>query len=89
MLHQAAGMAGDRLARQENDAGVRSMETLLAQLEEEQPQAVSLNVLQREVIGKMLMNLSFDLLREDKDERSALAEELAERLFQDGEGEDA
>ena len=89
MLHQAAGMAGDRLARQENDAGVRSMETLLAQLEEEQPQTVSLNVLQREVLGKMLMNLSFDLLREDKDERSALAEELAERLFQDGEGEDA
>ncbi len=89
LLHQAAGMAGDRLARQENDAGVRSMETLLAQLEEEQPQAVSLNVLQREVLGKMLMNLSFDLLREDKDERSALAEELAERLFQDGEGEDA
>ena len=89
MLHQAAGMAGDRLARQENDAGVRSMEILLAHLEEEQPQAVSLNVLQREVLGKMLMNLSFDLLREDKDERSALAEELAERLFQDGEGEDA
>ena len=61
LLHQAAGMAGDRLARQENDAGVRSMETLLAQLQEEKPQ----------------------------DERSALAEELAERLFQDGEGEDA
>ena len=89
MLQQAAGMAGDRLARQENDAGVRSMETLLAYLDEEQPQTVSLNVLQREVLGKMLMNLSFDLLREDKDERSALAEELAERLFQDGEGEDA
>ena len=89
LLQQAAGMAGDRLARQENDAGVRSMETLLAHLEEEQPQAVSLNVLQREVLGKMLMNLSFDLLREDEDERSALAEELAERLFQDGEGENA
>ena len=89
MLQQAAGMAGDRLARQENDAGVRSMETLLTHLEEEQPQTVSLNVLQREVLGKMLMNLSFDLLREDEDERSALAEELAERLFQDGEGEDA
>ena len=89
LLQQAAGMAGDRLARQENDAGVRSMETLLAYLEEEQPQTVSLNVLQREVLGKMLMNLSFDLLREDEDERSALAEELAERLFQDGEGEDA
>lgn len=89
LLQQAAGMAGDRLARQENDAGVRSMETLLAHLEEEQPQTVSLNVLQREVLGKMLMNLSFDLLREDEDERSALAEELAERLFQDGEGEDA
>ena len=89
LLQQAAGMAGDRLARQENDAGVRSMETLLAHLEEEQSQTVSLNVLQREVLGKMLMNLSFDLLREDEDERSALAEELAERLFQDGEGEDA
>ena len=89
MLQQAAGMAGDRLARQENDAGVRSMEILLAHLEEERPQTVSLNVLQREVLGKMLMNLSFDLLREDEDERSALAEELAERLFQDGEGEDA
>ncbi len=88
LLQQAAGMAGDRLARQENDAGVRSMETLLTQLEEEQPQTVSLNVLQREVLGKMLMNLSFDLLREDKDEHSALAEALAERLFQDGEGED-
>ena len=82
-------MAGDRLARQENDAGARSMETLLAHLEEEHPQTVSLNLLQREVLGKMLMNLSFDLLREDKDERSALAEALAERLFQDGEGEDA
>ncbi len=89
MLQQAAGMAGDRLARQENDAGVRSMEILLAHLEEERPQTVSLNVLQREVLGKMLMNLSFDLLREDEDERSALAEELAERLFQDGEGEGA
>ena len=89
LLQQAAGMAGDRLARQENDAGVRSMETLLAQLEEEKPPTVSLNVLQREVLGKMLMNLSFDLLREDEDERSALAEELAERLFQDGEGENA
>ena len=88
LLHQAAGMAGDRLARQENDTGVRSMETLLTLLEEEQLHAVSLNVIQREVLGKMLMNLSFDLLREDEDERSALAEDLAERLFQDGEGED-
>ena len=87
LLHQAAGMAGDRLARQENDIGVRSIETLLTLLEEEQPHAVSLNVLQREVLGKMLMNLSFDLLREDEDQRSALAEDLAERLFQDGEGE--
>ena len=65
LLHQAAGMAGDRLARQENDTGVRSMETRLTLLEEEQPHAVSLNVIQREVFGKMLMNLSFDLLRED------------------------
>jgi len=88
LLHQAAGMAGDRLARQENDIGVRSMETLLTMLEEEQPHAVRLNVLQRVVLGKMLMNLSFDLLREDEDARSALAEDLAERLFQDGKGED-
>ncbi len=87
LLHQAAGMAGDRLARQENDIGVRSIETLLTLLEEEKPHTVSLNVVQREVLGKMLMNLSFDLLREDEDQRSALAEDLAERLFQDGEGE--
>ena len=88
LLHQAAGMAGDRLARQENDIGVRSIETLLTLLEEEKPHTVSLNVVQREVLGKMLMNLSFDLLREDEDQRSALAEDLAERLFQDGKGED-
>ena len=88
LLHQAAGMAGDRLARQENDVGVRSMETLLTLLEEGQSHAVSLNILQREVLGKMLMNLSFDLLHEDEDARSALAEDLAERLFQDGKGED-
>jgi hypothetical protein len=81
-------MAGDRLARQESDIGVRSIKTLLTMLEEEQLHAVSLNVLQRVVLGKMLMNLSFDLLREDEDARSALADDLAERLFQDGKGED-
>lgn len=85
LLHQAAGMAGDRLARQENDAGVRAMETLLAHLETRPPH-VWLNEAQREVLGKMLMNIAYDLLRADQDEEAALAEALAERLFQD-EGE--
>ena len=67
LLQRAAGMAGDRLARQENDAGVRSMEALIAQLRTERPPAIELNLLQREVLGKMLMNLSFDLLRADDD----------------------
>ena len=82
LLHQAAGMAGDRLSRHENDAGVRVMETLIAQLET-QPAKVRLSELQREVLGKMLMNMSYDLLQADEDERSALAETLAERLFED------
>ena len=82
LLHQAAGMAGDRLSRHENDAGVRVMETLIAQLET-QPATVQLSELQREVLGKMLMNMSYDLLQADEDERSALAETLAERLFED------
>ena len=82
LLHQAAGMAGDRLSRHENDAGVRVMETLIAQLET-QPARVQLSELQREVLGKMLMNMSYDLLQADEDERSALAETLAERLFED------
>ena len=83
LLQRAAGMAGDRLARQENDAGVRSMEALIAQLRTERPPAIELNLLQREVLGKMLMNLSFDLLRADDDGTAELADALAERLFQE------
>ena len=82
LLHQAAGMAGDRLSRHENDAGVRVMETLIAQLEA-QPAKVQLSELQREVLGKMLMHISYDLLQADEDEQSARAEILAERLFED------
>ena len=84
LLHQAAGMAGDRLARQENDTGVQVMETLLTQLET-RPSSVWLNVAQREVLGKMLMNIAYDLLREDQDDRAEVAEALAERIFQDDE----
>lgn len=80
LLHQAAGMAGDRLARQENDTGTRAMETLLARLED-RPASVWLNVAQREVLGKMLMNLAYDLMREDQDAQAEAAEALAERLF--------
>lgn len=83
LLRRAAGMAGDRLARQENNAGVRSMETLTARLDANRPAAVQLNPLQREVLGKMLMNLSYDLMRSDEDARAELAEALAERLFQE------
>lgn len=87
LLQRAAGMAGDRLARQKNDAGVRSMEALIAQLWTERPPAIELNLLQREVLGKMLMNLSFDLLRADDDGTAELAETLAERLFQEEQDE--
>ncbi|MCS6925309.1 MAG: hypothetical protein NZ578_05340 [Candidatus Binatia bacterium] len=86
LLQQAAGMAGDRLARQENDVGVRAMETLLAHLDT-QPTQVWLNQAQREVLGKMLMNIAYDLLRADQEEEAAVAEALAERLFQE-EGEE-
>ena len=82
LLHQAASMVSDRLSRHENDAGVRVMETLIAQLET-QPARVQLSELQREVLGKMLMHMSYDLLRADEDEQSAIAETLAERLFED------
>jgi len=86
LLRQAAGMAGDRLARQENDTGTRVMETLISRLET-QPASVWLNVAQREVLGKMLMNIAYDLIRENQDARAEAAEVLAERLFQDeGEG---
>ena len=79
-------MAGDRLARQENDNGVRVMETLIAHLET-QPSQVQLNEIQREVLGKMLMNIGYDLLQADEDEQSTIAETLAERLFDDEEGD--
>ena len=35
----------------------------------------------------MLMNIGYDLLQADEDEQSALAEALAERLFDDEEGD--
>lgn len=85
LLHRAASMAGDRLARQENDTGVQVMETLLSHLET-RPSVVWLNAAQREVLGKMLMNIAYDLLREDEDDRAAIAETLAERLFDDEQG---
>lgn len=75
-------MAGDRLARQENDVGVQVMEKLLAHLET-RPSAVWLNVAQREVLGKMLMNIAYDLMRENLDAQAEAAEALAERLFDD------
>jgi hypothetical protein len=37
------------------------------------------------VLGKMLMNIAYDLMRDDQDERSDAAEALAERLFQEQE----
>jgi hypothetical protein len=86
LLHQAAGMAGDRLARQENDAGARVMETLIAHLET-QPASVWLNIAQREVLAKMLMNIAYDLIRANQDAQAEVAEALAERLFQDEEDE--
>ena len=85
LLRQAAGMAGDRLARQENDSGTRVMETLIAHLET-RPASVWLNVAQREVLGKMLMNIAYDLIRENQDALAEVAEALAERLFGDEEG---
>lgn len=86
LLNQAASLAGDRLARQENDTGVQVMETLITHLET-QPSTVWLNAAQREVLGKMLMNIAYDLLRENEDDRAAIAETLAERLFDDEQGE--
>src|SRR5262245_949341 len=82
LLQQAAGMAGDRLARQENDTGTRVMETLLAHLET-RPTSVWLNIAQREVLAKMLMNIAYDLIRANQDAQGEAAEALAERLFQD------
>lgn len=84
LLHQATKMAGDRLARQENYTGSRVMDVLLEHLETSPP-TVWLNAAQREVLGKMLMNIAYDLLRDDQDARSEAAETLAERLFQEQE----
>ena len=87
LLRQATGMAGDRLARQENDSGTRVMETLIAHLET-RPSSVWLNVAQREVLAKMLMNIAYDLIRENQDALAEVAEALAERLFgEEGEAE--
>jgi len=86
LLHQAAIMAGDRLARQENRIGARVMDTLVDHLET-RPLTVSLNGAQREVLGKMLMNIAYDFMRENEDALAEVAEALAERLFQDEEGE--
>jgi hypothetical protein len=46
---------------------------------------VWLNIAQREVLAKMLMNLAYDLIRANQDAEAEVAEALAERLFQDGE----
>ena len=61
LLHQATTMAGDRLARQENSTGARVMDVLVDLLES-RPLSVSLNSAQREVLGKMLMNIACDLM---------------------------
>ena len=86
LLAQAADMAGNRLARQENDTGTRVMETLIAHLRI-QPATVVLNIAQREVLAKMLMNIAYDLFRENHDTRAEAAEALAERLCDSEEGE--
>jgi hypothetical protein len=82
LLHRATRMAGDRLARQDNLSGSRVMDALLDHLDTA-PTSVWLNAAQREVLGKMLMNIAYDLMREDEDACSDAAEALAERLFQD------
>jgi hypothetical protein len=84
LLHQATRMAGDRLARQDNLSGSRIMDALLDHLDTA-PTTVWLNAAQREVLGKMLMNMAYDFLRDNEDTRSEEAEALAERLFQDEE----
>jgi hypothetical protein len=86
LLARAADMAGNRLARQENDTGTRVMETLIVHLST-QPATVALNLAQREVLAKMLMNLAYDLFRESHDAQAETAEALAERLFDNEEGE--
>ncbi len=86
LLARAADMAGSRLARQENDAGTRVMEALIAHLDTH-PDTVALNLVQREVLAKMLMNLAYDLFRENQDGQAEIAEALAERLFDNEAGE--
>ncbi|MBI3247103.1 MAG: hypothetical protein HYZ50_11425 [Deltaproteobacteria bacterium] len=82
LFTQATRMAGDRLARQDNYVGSRVMDALLDHLET-RPVEVWLNAAQREVLGKMLMNMAYDFMRDDQDAQSDEAEVLAERLFQD------
>ncbi len=60
------------------------MDALLDHLETA-PTNVWLNAAQREVLGKMLMNIAYDFLRDNEDARSEEAEALAERLFQEDE----
>lgn len=86
LLALAADMAGSRLARQENDSGTRVMEALIAHLDTH-PATVALNLVQREVLAKMLMNLAYDLFRENQDSQAEIAEALAERLFDNEAGE--
>ena len=55
------------------------MEALIAHLNTH-PATVALNLVQREVLAKMLMNLAYDLFRETHDVQAEIAEALAERL---------
>ena len=80
LLARAADMAGSRFARQENDTGTRVMEALIAHLNT-RPATVALNLVQCEVLAKMLMNLAYDLFRENQDAQAEIAEALAERFF--------
>jgi hypothetical protein len=84
LLHQATRMAGDRLARQDNLSGSRIMDALLDHLETA-PTSVWLNAAQREVLGKMLMHMAYDFMRNNEDARAEAAEALAERLFHEDE----
>ncbi|MSQ48085.1 MAG: hypothetical protein EXR78_06815 [Deltaproteobacteria bacterium] len=86
LLALAADMAGSRFARQENDASTRVMEALTTHLNTH-PEIVVLNLVQREVLAKMLMNLAYDLFRENQDSQAEIAEALAERLFDNEAGE--
>src|ERR687896_867 len=86
LLARAADMAGGRVGPPENDKGTRGMEKLVTHLDTHPP-TVALNLVQREVLAKMLMNLAYDLFRESHDVQAEIAEALAERLFDNEEGE--